>query len=130
MVQSVCLTSRGSGVRIPQLPQSGDDRIGHLLFFIIPLYPYFRYFIGHPSLTRTVPKTVQKPPLPRGDVSEASVGRVAVPKTGQKTPLPCDDVTEAAVGRVAVPKTVQKPSSPREDDPEVPVSRVPVPKCR
>ena len=37
MVQSVCLTSRGSGVRIPQLPQSGDDRIGHLLFFNTPL---------------------------------------------------------------------------------------------
>ena len=35
-----------------------------------------------------VPKTVQKPPLPREDATEASVGRVAVPKTGQKTPLP------------------------------------------
>ena len=33
----------------------------------------------------SVPKTVQKPPLPRGDVSEVPVGRVAVPKTGQKT---------------------------------------------
>ena len=32
-----------------------------------------------------VPKTVQKPPLPREDATEASVGRVSVPKTGQKT---------------------------------------------
>ena len=31
-----------------------------------------------------VPKTVQKPPLPRGDAPEVPVGRVAVPKTGQR----------------------------------------------
>ena len=51
-----------------------------------------------------VPKTVQKPPLPRGDVTEVPVGRVAVPKTGQKPPSPRGDVSEASVGRVDVPK--------------------------
>ena len=55
-----------------------------------------------------MPKTVQKPPLPREDVSEVPVGRVAVPKAVQKPPLPCGDVTEVPVGRGAVPKTVQK----------------------
>ena len=34
-----------------------------------------------------VPKSVQKPPSPRGDGSEVLVGRVAVPKTGQKPPF-------------------------------------------
>ena len=37
------------------------------------------------------------------------MGRVAVPKTGQKPPSPRGDVTEAPVGRVVVPKTGQKP---------------------
>ena len=57
----------------------------------------------------TVPKTGQKTPLPREDGSEVLVGRVTVPKTGQKTPLPRGDATEAPVGRVAVPKTGKKP---------------------
>ena len=51
-----------------------------------------------------VPKTGQKPPSPRGDVSEVPVGRVAVPKTGQKPPSPRGDGSEVPVGRVAVPK--------------------------
>ncbi|MDD7136032.1 MAG: hypothetical protein PUH82_06740 [Bacteroidales bacterium] len=42
---------------------------------------------------------------PRGDGSEAPVGKVAVPKTGQKNGLPRWDATEAPIGRVAVPKT-------------------------
>ena len=37
-------------------------------FFLIPHYPYFRYFIGHPSLTRTVPKTGQKNTSPRDNL--------------------------------------------------------------
>ena len=41
---------------------------------------------------------------PRGDATEAPVGRVAVPKTDQKNALPREDATEASVGRVAVPK--------------------------
>ena len=40
----------------------------------------------------------------REDATETSVGRVAVPKTVQKPPLPREDATEAPVGRVAVPK--------------------------
>ena len=39
-----------------------------------------------------VPKTVQKPPSPRGDATEASVGRVTVPKTGQKSALQRDNL--------------------------------------
>ena len=58
---------------------------------------------------------------PRGDATEASVGRVAVPKTGQKNALPREDATEVPVGRVAVPKTGQKTPSPRGDGSEVPV---------
>ena len=46
---------------------------------------------------------------PRGDATEAPVGRVAVPKTGQKNALSREDATETPVGRVAVPKTGQKP---------------------
>ena len=34
-----------------------------------------------------VPKTVLKPPLPREDAPEASVGKVSVPKTSQKSPF-------------------------------------------
>ena len=34
-----------------------------------------------------VPKTVQKPTLPREDAPEVPVGKVAVPKTGQKYPF-------------------------------------------
>ena len=55
-----------------------------------------------------VPKTGQKPALPREDATEAPVDRVAVPKTGQKSALPCEDATEASVGRVPVPKTGHK----------------------
>ena len=47
-------------------------------------------------------KTGLKPPSPRGDASEAPVGKVAVPKSGQKSPLPRGDVSEVPVGRVAV----------------------------
>ena len=43
--------------------------------------------------------------MPRGDATEAPVGRVAVPKTGQRNALPREDGSEAPVGRVAVPKT-------------------------
>ena len=56
------------------------------------------------------------------------MGGVAVPKTGQKPPLPRRDASGAPVGGVAVPKTVQKPPLPREDGPEVPVGKVAVPK--
>ena len=55
------------------------------------------------------------------------VGKIVVPKTGQKSPLPRGDVSEVPVGKVAVPKTVQKPSSPREDASEVAVDEVAVP---
>ena len=34
-----------------------------------------------------VPKTGQKPPLPRDDGSEVLVGKVAVPESGQKSPF-------------------------------------------
>ena len=74
-----------------------------------------------------VPKTGRKPPSPREDATEASVGRVDVPKSGQKPPSPRRDAPEAPVGKVAVPKPVQKPPSPRRDAPEVPVGRVAVP---
>ena len=40
----------------------------------------------------------------REDPIEASVGLLSVPKTVQKPPLPREDATEAPVGRVAVPK--------------------------
>ena len=39
---------------------------------------------------------------PHEDATEAYVGRVAVPKTGQKPPLPRGDATEAPVGRGVV----------------------------
>ena len=39
-----------------------------------------------------VPKTGQKPLLPRGDGSEVPVGKVAVSKTGQKNALPRDNL--------------------------------------
>ena len=44
-----------------------------------------------------VPKTVQKPPLPREDATEVLVGMVAVPKTGQKPPPP--DCPKSAFGK-------------------------------
>ena len=75
-----------------------------------------------------MPKTGQKNALPRGDATEAPVGRVAVPKTAQKNALPREDATEVPVGRVVVPKTGQKTPSPREDATEKPVGRVVVPK--
>ena len=37
------------------------------------------------------------------------MGGVAVPKTVQKPPLPREDAPGAPMGGVAVPKTVQKP---------------------
>ena len=40
----------------------------------------------------------------REDATEAPVEGVALPKTVQKPPLPREDATEAPVGRVAVPK--------------------------
>ena len=40
----------------------------------------------------------------REDATEAPVEGVALPKTVQKPPLPREDATEASVGRVAVPK--------------------------
>ena len=39
-----------------------------------------------------VPKSGQKPLLPREDAPEAPVGKVAVPKTGQKNALPRDNL--------------------------------------
>ena len=65
---------------------------------------------------------------PRGDATEAPVGRVAVPKTGQQTPSPREDGTETPVGRVTVPKTGQKTPLSREDATEASVGRVAVPK--
>ena len=65
---------------------------------------------------------------PRGDATEASVGRVAVPKPGLKSALPREDATEASVGRVAVPKTGQRNALPRGDATEMLVGRVPAPK--
>ena len=41
----------------------------------------------------------------REDATEAPVEGVALPKTVQKPPLPREDATEAPVGKVAVPKT-------------------------
>ena len=75
-----------------------------------------------------VPKTGQKPPLPRRDASGVPVGRVDVPKIVQKPPSPRRDASGVAVGMVAVPKTVPKPPSPREDAPEASVGKVAVPK--
>ena len=42
----------------------------------------------------------------RENATEVPVGRVAVPKTVQKPSSPRGDVTEVPVGRVAVPKTL------------------------
>ena len=55
-----------------------------------------------------MPKTGQKNALPRGDATEAPVGRVAVPKTGQKNASPRGDATEMPVDGVAVPKAGHK----------------------
>ena len=50
-----------------------------------------------------VPKTVQKPPSPREDAPEASVGKVAVPKSGQKPHSPRRDASGTPVGLLSVP---------------------------
>ena len=39
-----------------------------------------------------VPKTVQKPPLPREDAPGVPVGLLSVPKTGQRNALPRDNL--------------------------------------
>ena len=45
LVQSICLTSRGSGVRTPQLPQEMPHRnVGHFLFIMIWVRSLFRLF--------------------------------------------------------------------------------------
>ena len=51
-----------------------------------------------------VPKTVQKPPLPREDAPEVPVDRGPVPKTVQKPPLPRRDATDVLLLVVAAPK--------------------------
>ena len=76
---------------------------------------------------------------PRGDGSEAPVGKVAVPKSGYDTGkksfrdrlgdgLPRGDASETPLGRVAVTKTGQKNPAPRGDVAEVPLEGVAVPK--
>ena len=52
-----------------------------------------------------VPKTVQKPPLPREDAPEVPVDRGPMLKTVQKPPLPRRDASGAPVGLLSVPKT-------------------------
>ena len=52
-----------------------------------------------------VPKTVQKPTLPREDAPEVPVDRGPMSKTVQKPHLPRRDASGALVGGVAVPKT-------------------------
>ena len=56
-----------------------------------------------------VPKTVQKPTLPREDAPEVPVDRGPMSKTVQKPPSPRRDAPEVPVGKIAVPKTSQKP---------------------
>ena len=51
-----------------------------------------------------VPKTVQKPPLPREDAPEVPVDRGPMPKTVQKPPLPRRDATDVLLLLVAAPK--------------------------
>ena len=51
-----------------------------------------------------VPKTVQKPPLPREDAPEVPVDRGPMPKTVQKPPLPRRDATDVLLLVVAAPK--------------------------
>ena len=52
-----------------------------------------------------VPKTVQKPTLPREDAPEVPVDRGPMSKTVQKPPLPRRDASGAPVGLLSVPKT-------------------------
>ena len=56
------------------------------------------------------------------------MGGVAVPKTVQKPPLPREDAPEVPVDRGPVPKTVQKSRSPRRDASDVLLSLVAAPK--
>ena len=56
------------------------------------------------------------------------MGGVAVPKTVQKPPLPREDAPEVPVDRGPMPKTVQKSRSPRRDASDVLLSLVAVPK--
>ena len=51
-----------------------------------------------------VPKTVQKPPLPREDAPEVPVDRGPMPETVQKPPLPRRDATDVLLLVVAAPK--------------------------
>ena len=74
-----------------------------------------------------VPKTGQKPPLPRRDASGVPVGRVVVPKIVQKPPSPRRDASGVPVGKVSVPKPGQKPPSPRQDASGAPVGLLSVP---
>ena len=56
------------------------------------------------------------------------MGGVAVPKTVQKPTLPREDAPEVPVDRGPVPKTVQKSRSPRRDATDVLLSLVAAPK--
>ena len=56
------------------------------------------------------------------------MGGVAVPKTVQKPPLPREDAPEVPVDRGPMSKTVQKSRSPRRDASDVLLSLVAVPK--
>ena len=77
----------------------------------------------------------------REDATEASVEGVALPKTVQKPPLPRGPASEPPVAGGAVPNPVVNPTispatvpisfpSARDPAPEVLQLRVPVPKCR
>ena len=77
----------------------------------------------------------------REDATEAPVEGVALPKTVQKPPLPREDGSEPPVAGGAVPNPVVNPTiipstvpisfpSARDPAPEVLQLRVPVPKCR
>jgi hypothetical protein len=52
LVQSICLTSRGSGVRTPQLPQSLGENRG----FFMPAYFYILFANGRQVLSRSHPE--------------------------------------------------------------------------
>ena len=56
------------------------------------------------------------------------MGGVAVPKTVQKPPLPREDGPEVPVDRGPMSKTVQKSRSPRRDATDVLLSLVAAPK--
>ena len=51
LVQSICLTSRGSGVRTPQLPQRGLNEVSfrfvQAIFYILYSASADKYYIGH-----------------------------------------------------------------------------------